>query len=384
MKQQPVLPGILLLLVLLAAGACSTSRKTTAAGTPGRFTTDSVLHIMQKVANWQIDSIKRNGWRHPPRDWTSGALFTGLTAYAKLAGDSACYRFLQQEAGERFNWQLEEGRARYFADNYCVGQLYCHLYQLYHKPQMIADLRKLADTLIARPHTESLEWKNNIHHREWAWCDALFMGPPPLTMLASVTGERKYLDLADSLWWKTTAYLYDPVEHLYFRDGSFLQRKEKNGQKMFWSRGNGWVLAGLVRVLENMPADYPTRARWEQLYRDMVARIAALQQPDGTWHASLLDPASYPVKETSGTGFFTYALTWGINHGLLEKGKYAPVVWRSWNALVNCVHPNGMLGYVQHIGAAPDKVTGEDTELYGVGAFLLSGSEIRQLLSTYK
>lgn len=246
---------------------------------------------------------------------------------------------------------------------------------------MIADLRVLADTLLARPHTESLEWKNHIGLREWAWCDALFMGPPPLAMLARVTGNQAYLDLVDKLWWKTTDYLYDPNEHLYFRDGSFLKKWERNGAKIFWSRGNGWVMGGLVRVLENMPADYPTRDRWITLYKDMASRITALQQPDGSWRASLLDPASYPIKETSGTSFFAYALAWGINQGILDSEVYAPAVWKAWDALVTSVHPSGKLGYVQPIGAAPNAVSPDQTEVYGVGAFLLCGREMLKMVA---
>ena len=360
--------------------ACSSSRKASSASNAAQiFSPDSILHAMRKAADWQIDSIRHKGWRHPQRDWTNGALYAGLLSLAELTNDSSYYTFMRTEVGDKFNWQIVKGRARYFADNYCVGQLYSAMYARYHDPEMIADLRLLADTLIARPHTESLEWKNNINLREWAWCDALFMGPPSLAMLSHVTGERKYMDLVDKLWWKTTDYLYDPQEHLYFRDGSFLHKKEKNGQKMFWSRGNGWVMGGLVRVLENMPSNYYDRNRWIKLYRDMAARLASLQQPDGTWHSSLLDPASYPVKETSGTTFYCYALAWGINHGLLKEKQYAPVVWKAWKALVDCLHPDGMLGYVQRIGGAPDEVSYNDTEVYAVGAFLLAGSEVIKL-----
>ncbi|MGH2644757.1 MAG: glycoside hydrolase family 88/105 protein, partial [Chitinophagaceae bacterium] len=304
----------------------------------------SVFNIMKKVATWQIDSIREKGWRHPERNWTMGAMYTGLMAYAALAHDSSIYHFMKNEVGEKYNWQIIQGPDRYFADNYCVGQMYCGMYEIYHDPQMIADLKDLADTLIARPHTESLEWKNKINLREWAWCDGLFMGPPTLAMLAHVTQEKKYMDLVDSLWWKTTDYLYDPKEHLYYRDSRYFDKREKNGQKVFWSRGNGWVMGGLVRVLQNMPENYYDRPRWIKLYRNMAEKIASIQQPDGTWHASLLDPGSYPIKETSGSGFFCYALAWGINHHLLDGRKYAPVVWRSWNALVGCVHPDGMLG----------------------------------------
>jgi rhamnogalacturonyl hydrolase YesR len=333
---------------------------------------------MKKVADWQIDSIAHQGWRHDPRDWTNGALYAGLLTMADVSRDSAYIHFMRQ-VGEDADWQIIQGPGRYFADNYCVGQMYCGLYARYKDPRMIADLSRVADTLIARPHTESLKWQNNIHLREWAWCDGLFMGPPSLAMLAHVSGEGKYLDLVNRLWWKTTDYLYDPAEHLYYRDSRYFEQREKNGKKVFWSRGNGWVMAGLVRVLAQMPENYPDRSRWIRLYRDMAKTIAPLQQPDGTWHASLLDPESYPVKETSGTGFFCYALAWGINHHLLDAKQYGPVVWKAWNALVGCVHPDGMLGYAQAIGAAPEKVTAQDTEVYAVGAFLLAGKQLLAL-----
>jgi rhamnogalacturonyl hydrolase YesR len=139
-------------------------------------------------------------------------------------------------------------------------------------------------------------------------------------------------------------------------------------------------MGGLVRMLENMPKNYPAKPRFETLYRDMAAKIIQLQQPDGTWHASLLDPEAYPVKETSGTGFYCYALAWGINHKLLKKAEYLPSVLKAWAALSACVHPDGKLGNVQHIGAKPESVTADDTESYGVGAFLLAGSELRKII----
>ena len=145
------------------------------------------------------------------------------------------------------------------------------------------------------------------------------MGPTALSYLSTATDEKKYLDIATILWWKTTDYLYDPSEDLYFRDQNFFNRKEKNGQKVFWSRGNGWVIAGLARVLENIPASNRERLKFIKLYKEMVSPIASLQHADGSWDASLLDPESYPAKETSGTGFYTYAILWGINNKILNK-----------------------------------------------------------------
>jgi rhamnogalacturonyl hydrolase YesR len=181
-------------------------------------------------------------------------------------------------------------------------------------------------------------------------------------------------------WWATTDYLYDKTEHLYLRDSTYFDRREANGRRVFWSRGNGWVFAGLARVLEAMPADFQDRPRYVQLYRDMAAKLITVQQPDGLWRASLLDPNAYPAPETSGTGFFCYGLAWGVNRGLFDEATYRPVVARAWQGLVGCVHPDGMLGSVQPIGAAPDKVSPDLTEVYGVGAFLLAGKEVHKMV----
>ena len=141
--------------------------------------------------------------------------------------------------------------------------------------------------------------------------------------------------------------------NLYFRDGRYFDQKEKNDQPVFWSRGNGWVMGGLVRMMNNIKPGDPARAAFEKQFKEMAAKVASLQNEDGTWHAALLDQDSYPAKETSGTGFFLYALTWGVNNGLLEKETYRPVIVKAWAALQSTVHPDGKLGFVQMIAAAP-------------------------------
>jgi hypothetical protein len=180
-------------------------------------------------------------------------------------------------------------------------------------------------------------------------------------------------------WWKTSAYLYDKDEHLYYRDSTYFGKIESNGKKVFWGRGNGWVMAGMVRVLQYLPKNHPARPRFEQQYREMAAKIVTLQQPDGLWRASLLDPASYPLKETSGSGFYCYALTWGLNQGLLERATVEPVVLKTWAALVACLQSDGKLTHVQPVGADPKAFPEDSTEIYGVGALLLAGSEIYRL-----
>jgi unsaturated rhamnogalacturonyl hydrolase len=341
------------------------------------FRADSVLKIMKKAGDWQLQNWEKNGMRWSKWDWTNGAAYTGFMALNEIANDPK-YSKKMYQVGEDINWNT--GPRRTMADDYCVAQMFSQMYSLYKEPKMIAHWREQADSIIAMPHTESLEWKNGIANREWAWCDALFMGPPSLAYLYTATGEIKYLDIASKLWWKTTGYLYDSSEHLYTRDSRYFNSKEANGKKMFWSRGNGWVLAGLVRMLQNMPADYPDRPRFEDLFKNMSEKIANLQTADGTWHAALLDAESYPAKETSGTGFFCYALAWGVNHGLLDYQKYLPVIEKAWTALISSVHADGKLGNVQQIGEKPELVDDNSTEVYGVGGFLLAGSEMIDLL----
>jgi rhamnogalacturonyl hydrolase YesR len=180
-------------------------------------------------------------------------------------------------------------------------------------------------------------------------------------------------------WWETSDYLYDKDEHLYYRDGSYFGKQEKNGKKIFWGRGNGWVLAGLVRVFQYLPADHPARPRLLAQFREMADVVLACQQADGFWRASLLDPASYPMQETSGTGFYCYAFAWGVNEGVLDRARFTPAVRRAWAALAGCVNADGKLTHVQPVGATPVTFDAGSTEPFGVGAFLLAGSEVRRL-----
>lgn len=341
-----------------------------------KISRDSVSKIMNKVAQWQLHTWHTTGMNHTKWDWTNGACYAGFMALGKISHNPVYIKEMYA-IGNSLNWNTGPNRLK--ADDYCVGQMYSQMAILKKQPKITVPFKRLADSIIALPHTESLEWKNGVANREWAWCDALFMGPPALAYLSTATHEKKYLDIAVKLWFKTTDYLFDKEENLYFRDSRFFTQHEANGKKVFWSRGNGWVMGGLVRMLDNMPANYPDRPRFIALYKKMAAKIASLQNADGSWHAALLDPASYPVKETSGTGFYCYALAYGINHGLLPRAKYYPVVAKAWKALTTSVHPDGKLGYVQQIGEKPETVSYDDTEVYGVGAFLLAGSEVIKL-----
>jgi rhamnogalacturonyl hydrolase YesR len=333
---------------------------------------EATLAVMQLAADWQL--AHPSG--HAPWDWTQAAFYTGVTALMDVTDEPRYEEALRRMADAN---QWRPGPRPGHADDHAVLATYARLFETDRDERTLQPARALFDFLARYPYAESLAWGNAIETRELAWCDALFMGPPPLAALTSVTGDRKYLDLANRLWWKTTDYLYDPAERLYLRDSKYFDQREPNGRKVFWSRGNGWVLSGLARMLQEMPEDYPDRPRYLTLFRDMASRIAELQGEDGYWRASLLDPMSRPNPESSGTGFFVHGLAWGINRGLLDRARFEPHVRRGWAALLSALHPDGKLGWVQPIGQAPGATSADETEVYGVGGFLLAGSEVLKM-----
>lgn len=335
-----------------------------------------VLPLMERVADWQLANPKP---RERPNGWVNAAFYTGVMALSR-ASDSPRFHDAMLKMGEDNRWQLAP--RPYHADDHAVGQTYAELYLQDHEARMIAPMRESFDRILANPKDDNLDFdaaKNPDRLDRWSWCDALFMAPTAWIRLGQATGKQEYLDFAVTKWWVTSAYLYDPTEQLYFRDSSYFDQREKNGRKVFWSRGNGWVMAGLARMLQFLPADHPSRPRFVTQYHEMAEKILTLQQADGFWRSSLLDPASYPMQETSGTGFYCYALAWGVNEGLLDRARFEPAVRRAWAALASCVTPEGKLTHVQPVGATPVVFDADHTEPFGVGAFLLAGSEVRRL-----
>jgi unsaturated rhamnogalacturonyl hydrolase len=246
-------------------------------------------------------------------------------------------------------------------------------YFLRKDAKMMDAMRTRLDAEIATP--DSADPK----HPLWWWCDALFMAPPVYADMAAATGDNKYLTFMDHEWDVATALLYNHEKHLYFRDATFLDKHEKNGEPLFWSRGNGWVMGALVKVLETMPANDPKRAQFVQQLRDMAAVVAALQGPDGLWRSGLLDADSYPLPEISGSAFFTYAMAYGINQHILDRRQYLPVVERAWQGMLRHIYADGRLGAIQPIDGQPGKFKPSASYVYGVGGFLLAGSEVDRL-----
>jgi len=322
----------------------------------------------EKVADAQLAQL---GDRSTNINWIAGVMWAGYADFSHVSANPA-YTKAIQALGERFRWMPGTHPANPFhADDFCIGQTFLDAFETENDPNQLAPTQQRVDA--ASDHMQS---ETSL---TWSWCDALFMAPAVFARLSAITQNTKYLEAMDTEWWKTADLLYDKQEHLFYRDKTFLNKKSANGKKVFWSRGNGWVLAGLARTLTYMSQNSPDRPRFIAIYKEMAAKLASLQQADGTWPPSLLDPAEFPDSEMSGTALDCFGFAWGVENGILDRATYLPVAEKAWAAMLASRRPDGLIGYVQNVGAAPAAVSSTGTQLYATGAFLMAATQLSRL-----
>lgn len=336
------------------------------------LTAAAIDTVTRKVADWQLTQY-RPYW---DQIWTSGVMYAGFMAASRSTGDPK-YREAMSETARGFHYTLRNKLPN--ADDQDIGQMYLELYLEGGKksPEIIAPLREGLDSVIGFPTLRPGDARI-----PWWWCDALFMAPPVWARMYAATGEHRYIDYLNAQWAKTYELLYDKQEHLYARDASYEGKLAPNGKKIFWSRGEGWVMAGLARTLEYLPKDDPHRAFYIQNLREMAARVSELQQPDGLWRSSLLDGEDFPMPEISGSALMTFGLAWGVNEGILDRATYQPVIERAWKGMVTQhIYADGRLGGIQQTGAEPAYYLPSSSFDYGVGGFLLAASELHRMVA---
>jgi rhamnogalacturonyl hydrolase YesR len=372
-------------LALIASPALAQAPSTAPAPTVRSDLSASALTLGRAVADWQLrhmdgqfDYVRthRPGTQNP-RGWIQGAFYVGLTAFADRTGDLG-YAQAVRTHGLEEGWGL--GKRPLHADDHVIAQSWLWVYAHDHDAAQIAPVKTRFDAILAGPPPSAdLTFVDGTEDQpcqvRWCWSDALFMGPPTWTALSAATGDPRYAAYGDREFWATTDWLLDKQYGLYVRDSRYFDRRDDQGRKIFWSRGNGWVYAGIVSILKTLPADHPSRPRYVALFKRMSEELVSLQKPDGYWSVSLLAPEHSP-PESSGTSFFVYGLAWGVNQGLLKDPKYVSSARLGWTALAKAVQPDGKIGWVQQVGYAPDHVEAGDTQLYGSGAFLLAASEV--------
>jgi len=315
--------------------------------------------------------------------WTWGTYATGAMAFYDVNKDSRVINYLT-DWGEKHNWKIET--VEMFNDH-LAGQTYIQLYELDKSQQVrIADVKKSIDVYIETGSVEGRKFGDN-----WNWVDAAYMAMPLFAQLGTLTGDEVYYQKMHELYLNMKndvgGGLYNPEDSLWWRDAAFkAPYTEPNGEDCYWSRGNGWVVGALVRTLDFMPNDAPNRDEYQNMLKEMCTALLKVRREDGLWNVSLHDPTNFGGKELTGSALFLYGMAWGVNNGLLDANKFNPAIYKGWNAMVkDCLHPNGFLGYVQGTGEQPSSgqpVTHKsmpDFEDYGLGCFLLAGSEIYNL-----
>jgi len=342
------------------------------------------IAIIKKV-NDQWQSVHTE---HGNASWNIAAYHTGNMAAYELTGDER-YRKYSEAWAEKNEWKGaksdDKSRWKYNygeTDEYVLFGDWQICFQTY------ADLYKLApdDRKIARAK-EVMEYEMSTPNNDyWWWADGLYMVMPVMTKLYNITKNSLYLSKLHEYFNYAKNLMYDEEACLFYRDVKYIfpEHKTVSGKKDFWARGNGWVFAGLAKVLQDLPADDPYRQEYVQVFQSMAKSLKNAQMPEGYWTRSLLDESQAPGYETSGTAFFTYGLLWGMNTGLLKKSEYQETAQKAWRYLTEiALQSDGTVGYVQPIGERADQhknVNERSTADFGVGAFLLAVSEMAHFI----
>jgi unsaturated rhamnogalacturonyl hydrolase len=313
--------------------------------------------------------------------WTRGVYYEGLMALYKVKPDTQYLNYALRWA-DFHKWNLRDGNTySRNADNQCAGQTYIDLYLLDPKPERIKNIKASVDSML---NTNKID--------DWSWIDALQMGMPVFARLSVIYNDKRYLDRMNAMYLYTKLNhggkgLFNPKDKLWWRDKDFVYPyKEPNGEDCYWSRGNGWVIAAMVRVMDIIPKTSPYFNEYLTTYKQMIKALIPIQRKDGFWNVSLQDSTHFGGKETSGTALFVYGMAWGVNNGYLSAKKYNPIIAKAWNAMINdAIHADGFLGYMQGTGKEPKDgqpvtyTSVPDFEDYGLGCFLLAGSEVYKM-----
>ena len=364
---------------------------------------NNVLESAQKTNNYFMmkysdPTLPTNVKKVRPSSlWTRAVYYEGLMALNAIDPQQRYIDYAMTWA-DFHKWTPRNGVNTLDADDQCCGQTYVELAALKGGDQkallanVIANLDHQMVTPNSKKQTSTPKAKTNVNslYGWWTWIDAIQMAMPLYMQIANVTGEQKYRDHAMQMYrWTRNECgggLFNTKDGLWWRDADYVPPyKEKDGKDCYWSRGNGWVYAAIVRCMNQLS---PKSKEYKELKKDfllMSKGLLSCQHEDGFWHASLVSDADYPTPEMTGTALFLYGMAWGIQQGLLKAKTYRPACDKAWQALASCVHNDGFLGWNQGTGKEPSAgqpVTFDsvpDFEDYGTGCFLLGATEYFKL-----
>lgn len=376
---------ILVLLAIVIIAGCASAKQVKAPSQ--KISSSQVLQSLRLTNRYFMDKwpdtgkpIYTNRWR-PSNIWTRAVYYEGLMALYQIDPDQSYYNYAV-DWGNKHKWGMRNGVETRNADDQACGQTYLDLYEIDPQPQRIKDIKDNIDFIIQSGKID-----------DWTWIDAIQMGMPVFAKLGVMNNDKTYFEYMYKMYHHAKVIegggLYNKADKLWWRDKDFVPPyQEPNGQDCYWSRGNGWVVAALVRVLDLIPQDEAHRAEYLQDYKDLLEALLPIQRADGFWNVSLHDADHFGGRETSGTALFVYGMAWGINKGILDEKTYRPVVEKAWIAMSNeAIHPSGFLGFMQGTGKEPKDgqpvsfSSMPDFEDYGLGCFLLGGTEVYKMLN---
>jgi rhamnogalacturonyl hydrolase YesR len=378
---------------LLSSALCGTATaKSRSANQEALPTRQAILKTTESVNQWFMqkyadptEPTNVRGKVRPSSLWTRAVYYEGLMALYSISPRDEYYDYTYRWC-DFHKWQPRHGDVTRDADDYCCGQTYIDMYRLEPESFKLKHVLANAEMLVNIPAVD-----------DWWWIDAIQMGMPYLAKLGKTTGDARYWDKMWLMYEYTRnqqgeAGMWNAKDGLWWRDRDFdAPYVEPNGEDCYWSRGNGWVVAALVRVMNEIPTSEAHYAQYKKDFVAMCKALKACQREDGFWNCSLHDATHFGGKETSGTALFVYGMAWGIRMGYLKSEEYLPVVTKAWNAMVrDAVHDDGFLGYVQGTGKEPKDGqpttydNAPDFEDYGVGCFLLAGSEVYKIAPVEK
>lgn len=335
-------------------------------------------YFMTKYSDYTAPS--NVGRLRPSNIWTRSVYYEGLMALHQIMPKEKYYDYAYGWANFH-KWGFRDGNTTRNADNYCASQIYADLYKMCPDPVAIKNTRINMEMLLNTPQ-----------NGDWTWIDAIQMGMPVFAKMGVIEKDCRYFEKAWKMYSETRNViggkgLWNPADGLWWRDADFCPPyKEPNGEDCYWSRGNGWVYAALARFMDITPSDEKHRKDYIKDFLAMSKALKACQREDGLWNVSLHDPDNFGGKEITGTSLFIYGMAWGIRNGILPEKEYLPLIVKAWDSIIkDALHDNGFLGFVQGTGKEPkdgqpvtyDKVP--DFEDYGLGCFLLAGSELYKL-----
>lgn len=374
---------IYLMGVVLSLSLVACSPKT------NRINEQSVIYVANQVAAWQVQAFPTMDtmryWKSTCAvSWENAVFLTGLYEWANYTQNQDWLDWCHYIA-DTSHYELSSVLNIYNADNFVGGLFYSEMLDTRGDSACIQPTYRAIKYIQSNPPQGDYKMSGQPTDKDhWTWCDALYMAPATYAKIAVQMKDPLVLEMLHKEFEGTYSHLYCQEDSLFYRDARYFTQQEKNGARVFWGRGNSWIAGGLARLLNELPQTDDHYGFYVNLYQQMMKRIVDLQDPKGYWHASMLDPESYPNPEMSSTGLFAYALWWGINHGLLDESYFLEPAKKAWISMVGCVHKDGMLGYVQPVGADPQSVTADMTETYGAGAFVMTAREILIYLNNHR